>query len=431
MPQKLKYYNSKSNSQLVKTTLEHFPIPSALVSITNLCLADWNTPFAHLFGLSHASRTEEQGQQICLETLFKGHIPEIQQYLKRLNQSEGLNSNQEGIIIKTTAKQTPLFLRIQAQRLTSQESDLFIATFQDITTLKQSMSYFEDTFDQFMQTTIDLEEALSIIEKQKNEIERIHQELKRSSALMERDLELGRILQNAMINEVPQPPNWTIHVFNKPMAVVSGDIYDFYKFEDQNYTGLILLDASGHGVSSALITAIASPLFYQMHKRLKTKKLNRVIQVANRELSRLIGDLPNYLCGISMRIYPDRVTYVNAGHPHILHYSHKQQQIYELANSPLLLGVPEMNTEPQLQEITAEFEDSIFLYTDGLTEARTSSGEELGLERLKQKLVSLLGRKEYNPQKIEHELLAWLESWDIDVDNLEDDMSFIILHKSH
>jgi sigma-B regulation protein RsbU (phosphoserine phosphatase) len=67
----------------------------------------------------------------------------------------------------------------------------------------------------------------------------------------------------------PTPPEvngWDIAFVFRPMAGVSGDMYDFYT-EGDTLNGVALFDVSGHGIASGLITMIARTVFQRNFMR--------------------------------------------------------------------------------------------------------------------------------------------------------------------
>ena len=95
------------------------------------------------------------------------------------------------------------------------------------------------------------------------------------------------------------------------MAGVSGDLYDFY-LEDNVLTGVSILDVSGHGIASGLITMLARTIFYRNFAAGKEEDLSEILEKSNRHLIKEIGNVDYYLTGILLRFKQDSVEYVNA-----------------------------------------------------------------------------------------------------------------------
>jgi steroid delta-isomerase-like uncharacterized protein len=78
----------------------------------------------------------------------------------------------------------------------------------------------------------------------------------------EQELRLAQSIQRASLpREVPQLEGWQISPFYRPAREVGGDFYDFH-FLSEGRVGLVVGDATGHGVPAALVmsTTCGSPL---------------------------------------------------------------------------------------------------------------------------------------------------------------------------
>ena len=88
-----------------------------------------------------------------------------------------------------------------------------------------------------------------------------------------------------------------------------------------------------------------------------------------------------------------KLTFVGAGHEHILIYRHTTGVVEAVLSGGIALGmVPDNSKVIKEREIILEDGDFVILYSDGITEARSSTEELYGLERLKAAI------KDYAPQ---------------------------------
>jgi sigma-B regulation protein RsbU (phosphoserine phosphatase) len=76
------------------------------------------------------------------------------------------------------------------------------------------------------------------------------------------------------------------------------------------------------------------------------------------------------------------LTYAGAGHPPLLAWRGREKKVESMEENGLMLGI---FPEGAYKSMTAVLEpgDRFVLYTDGITEAPSSSGEEFGMERVK------------------------------------------------
>jgi serine phosphatase RsbU (regulator of sigma subunit) len=201
-----------------------------------------------------------------------------------------------------------------------------------------------------------------------------------------KDMDMAVTVQrNLMPESPPASRNWEIAYFFEPMSGVSGDFYDFYVNND-DLSGMCLFDVSGHGISSALISMIAKWIIYQSFHKNFNKNFSHVPLNISRDLNAAIGKSEYYLTGVLLKFVGDNIKYINASHPDVLIKKHKS--VFPIRKpsgeqpAGLLFG---MNIKPlKYEEISCEMDkgDLMLLYTDGFSECRNTSGEQLGSQRL-------------------------------------------------
>lgn len=156
---------------------------------------------------------------------------------------------------------------------------------------------------------------------------------------------------------------------------VGGDLYDYYIRD--NKLIFCIGDVSGKGVPAALLMAIAHSLFRTISAHSDqpdhiTRELNRSISDNNPDIMFITMFL-----GV-LDLETGLVTYCNAGHnPPVLLQSGEAGYL-ELADN-LLIGV-EKDTEYSSRTLQLGDGDTLFLYTDGLTEAENTQKELFGEE---------------------------------------------------
>lgn len=238
----------------------------------------------------------------------------------------------------------------------------------------QDLSDLKDTLeDKVLSRT---EELMAALEK-----------LEEAHRTAEMDLAMAANVQESMLpDEAPSVDGWDVAFYFRPMAGVSGDIYDFY-VEDSTLQGCALFDVSGHGIASGLITVIARSIFRRYFCEGKHEHLSTMTRHANRELLGEIGHTDNYLTGVFLRMKDNEVEYVNAGHPDVLLYRAQKKQVRPVCAGNLdckghFLGVPDMESPHKALRFTMNQDDMLLLYTDCLNEAVNAKGVEFGDERI-------------------------------------------------
>jgi len=160
---------------------------------------------------------------------------------------------------------------------------------------------------------------------------------------------------------------------------VGGDFYDFFVIDD-NHLAVVIADVSGKGVPAALFMVIAKTLI----KNHAQAGLNpaKVFEITNNQLceNNDAGMFVTAFMGI-LEIDSGIFTYVNAGHNPPL-ASQEGEDVHWLSSKRgfVLAGFEE--TKYYEQKIKLNSKDSIFLYTDGVTEALNSEEKLYSEKRL-------------------------------------------------
>ena len=162
-----------------------------------------------------------------------------------------------------------------------------------------------------------------------------------------------------------------------PAKYVGGDLYDYYVRGNKLF--FCIGDVSGKGVPAALLMAISHSLFRTLSAH--DENPESIMQSFNAAISDSNSDMMfiTMFLGI-LDMETGTVRYCNAGHnpPIII----RNGQTEFLATEPsLLLGI-EPNATYTSYTLDLDPGDSIFLYTDGLTEAENVRKELLGEERV-------------------------------------------------
>jgi sigma-B regulation protein RsbU (phosphoserine phosphatase) len=235
--------------------------------------------------------------------------------------------------------------------------------------------------------TSELNDTMLELRNTNNKLTATNKELNYAHQIAERDMNMATNVQSSLFpKEPPKGLDWDISFIFKPMSGVSGDFYDFY-VKDNKLNGLILMDVSGHGVASGLITMIGRTIFHRTFYNLKKKKLNQIVDSANNNLISEIGELDNYITGIMLRFNDNFVEYVNAGHPDL--YLKKSKNVISVDSEKenfkgFFLGFSRMKKKAEMIKFKMVKDDCLLLYTDCLFESGTpeSKGDFYGEERI-------------------------------------------------
>jgi serine phosphatase RsbU (regulator of sigma subunit) len=251
------------------------------------------------------------------------------------------------------------------------------------------------------------------------ELESLREEEKHK-AVLEREIGLAHEVQQYLYPRSPCGLSTArVSGLTTPARIVSGDLYDFFPFSSAEI-GLLCADISGKGMSAALMMAHLQAL---VHGRLLASDEMRrpapsgFVAALNEEFRGRFGD--NRYATMFYGEFDGHskiLRYVNAGHcPPILISEGDEPQ--ELSASDLPVGLIAEVTYQELR-ITLSKGSAIIVYTDGLTEALNSQGEEFGECRLMSVCKSLpSGAK---PETICQLLSSKVSEWSAGVEQLDD-----------
>ena len=200
---------------------------------------------------------------------------------------------------------------------------------------------------------------------------------------IEEALKLARDIQMSILPQrfppFPERDEFEIFATIEPAREVGGDFYDFF-FVDRDNLCFCIGDVSGKGIPAALFMAVSKTLIKA--KSSKGMYPDEILSDVNEELC-VDNDAAMFVtifCGI-LNTRTGEVLYCNGGHnpPYIFS---KAQGVKALVDSSgIALGVHEAAAY-STSALTLAPGDSIFLYTDGVTEAMDINGKFYTDERL-------------------------------------------------
>jgi stage II sporulation SpoE-like protein len=203
------------------------------------------------------------------------------------------------------------------------------------------------------------------------------------------ELETARRIQSSILPELP-PRLAGVDIAHAylPASEVGGDFYDVLALEDGRLA-LAVGDVAGHGVSSGLImsmakSALAVQVTFNPDVAAVFNTLNRTVYQTARK--RLLATL----CYALLDPRRMELVYASAGHlfPYRINAAGRVEALESIAYP---LGVRgELNVEARTARLAPG--DTLFLFSDGLIEARREGSEELfGFDRLEQSLARHAG----------------------------------------
>ncbi len=207
---------------------------------------------------------------------------------------------------------------------------------------------------------------------------------------LQREIQLARQIQRTFLpDKFPAMDGWDLDVRWQTARQVGGDFYDVFQIDDERI-GLVIADVSDKGIPAALYMTVARTLIRaQMQSSLSP---GQVLKKVNQYL---LSETPDglFVTAIycTLDIKSGELLYANAGHnlPYVFHSRENKLEI--LPKGGIALGVISEPDYPD-RKYHCKTGDFFFLYTDGLTETFSPSGEEFGIERLVQILQTNLNQ---------------------------------------
>ncbi len=239
-------------------------------------------------------------------------------------------------------------------------------------------------------------------------------------ARIEQEMSSAHYIQKSLLPErTPSIPGWQLKAAYRPAREVGGDLYDFLELPDGRL-GIVIGDANGKGVPSALIMATTCAMLRAAAPGKASP--GQVLGLVNNLLQEHIPRGTFATCFYAI-LDPGsgRLSFANAGHN--IPLLSRNGDILDLRERGMPLGLmPSQNyTE---QEVRLSEKDCVLFYTDGLVEAHNAHRKMFGSQRLK----SLIQQHSENDGLIEsllEQLWAFTgEDWE-----QEDDVTLVMLKK--
>ena len=212
---------------------------------------------------------------------------------------------------------------------------------------------------------------------------------------IEGELQIASNIQKAMLPKIfpPYPDRDDIDIYGQqtPAKEVGGDLFDFYIRDEKLF--FCIGDVSGKGIPASLVMAVARSLFrtLSMHE----PHPDRIISLMNDRMAEdnELNMFVTLFLGV-LDLPTGRMRYCNAGHNSPLVLTDKDQKKEFLpCDSNLPIGIMG-GWKFTLQETNIVPGTTLFLYTDGLTEAENISNELFGEERMIESVPFLNDSKE-------------------------------------
>ena len=219
---------------------------------------------------------------------------------------------------------------------------------------------------------------------------------------LEQEVQIASTIQQTLIPPPQVTDNFVrIESYYKSAAQCGGDWWSYFEVGDK--VCVMIADATGHGMPSALITAAARSCFSVLNK-LAQDNPNfsyspiEMLSFANRVIHEAAqGKIMMTFFVATLDFSTGKLTYSSAGHnpPWLFKKSGDKYAMKSLTAVGQRLGEVSDNSAYEEHTLDIAEGDILFLYTDGLTEGKNLEGEMYGKKRVKKVMESVVAQGPY------------------------------------
>jgi serine phosphatase RsbU (regulator of sigma subunit) len=219
-----------------------------------------------------------------------------------------------------------------------------------------------------------------VIQRYVRQREQLDRTVREQRDLLLLDVELAAQVQRMFLpTHRPSIPGLEIAGMMQPARGVSGDYYDYIPINEHTIQ-IVIADVAGKGVPAALLMS-ATAAAVQLEAR-EERDLLEVVNRLNSSIHSVSGGnryVTLLLAEIDARQHS--VRYVNCGHNPALMFQAKTHDVVPMSSSCFPIGMFD-RVGCAINPANLTTGDILVLYTDGVTEAENSLGEEFGMDRL-------------------------------------------------
>ena len=208
-----------------------------------------------------------------------------------------------------------------------------------------------------------------------------------------------------------------------PAREVGGDLYDF--FERNQKLFFCIGDVSGKGAASAMLMVETLSLFraFSAHENNPSRIMLALNEASARNNEKNM--FATLFIGV-LDLPTGRLRYCNAGHDRPFVFENGKGQVVSLACDANLPVGALPDTTFTTQETTLPANSTIFLYTDGLTEAMNSRHQQFGLKRV-ENLMTSCAEKDLSPKEVVAAVRKQAHTF-VAGEEQSDDLTMLVIH---
>jgi sigma-B regulation protein RsbU (phosphoserine phosphatase) len=305
---------------------------------------------------------------------------------------------------------------------------IIVSAYGDMENIRTAMN--RGAYD-FVTKPIDLKDLEITIEKSLKEIEQYKIALLAHDKLvaLKQELDIATIIQTSLLPKTfpafPERKEFDIYAKMIAAKEVGGDLYDFFLI-DKYRLGVIIGDVSGKGIAAALLMAVCKTLLKAT--AYKGMPADDVLAEVNKIL---VDESPsNMFITVFYGVLDTRngaFEYSNGGHnsPYLISTEGAIRQVNNVGG--LLIGAMK-DSLYESNIIMLKPGDSLFFYTDGVTEAFNENDEEFHESRLEE---TLKNKNSLNATELVHQVFENVQSFTDDAEQSDDITCMVLKYLKH
>lgn len=246
---------------------------------------------------------------------------------------------------------------------------------------QDELGHLARTFEVMAEQVLAREEDLERQVRERTlELQLRNEELDRAKRRLEADLELARLLQSTILPQAfPTDRHWSGIARMTPALQMAGDFYDYFPL-GAHQLGLVIADVSGKGVAPAFFMAVSRSALREAARN--NEEPGACLTAAN---DRLCEQNPlDMFVTVFYAVIDERsgtVVYANGGHnrPYVVSQDGHPSAV-PLTGGVMLGVMPGLPYDSA--SLTLRPGETLFLYTDGVSEAMNLAEQQFGEGRL-------------------------------------------------
>lgn len=239
------------------------------------------------------------------------------------------------------------------------------------------------------------------------------------------ELKIAKMVQKSLLPEnLESNPDFEIAAFSQSADEVGGDYYDTIRI-NENKVALIIADVSGKGTTAAFHMSQMKGIFHSLAQ----EELDpREFMVKANQALVFCLERGSFISAIYfvLDFKKKTITYSRAGHCPVLYYHAATDSAEYIKDKGAALGMVKNKSYCnmiEVYEMAYKKDDLMVLYTDGITEANDTKGEEFGYENLERTILEV---KHKGAREIQEHLISSLYQYS-GTEDINDDFTAMIL----